>query len=249
MIDFLKNLNLWQAAGWFLLENSLIVVGVVQIGNEFRRQFAHRNLDALSDNATWQEWLLVLGSVMVNTGVTTGGYWLWLQGWIRFDERVSYRIVTDFLVLIVVMDMLMFFLHLLVHRTFIYKLTHHFHHRFTQPEPIDLFILDPFETIAFGGLWLLVLVVFQANLLAVVGYLVANTLFGMLGHVGVEPFPAGWVRHPLLKFITTSTFHYQHHNNERCNFGFYTTCWDTLFNTLDPEYTSRFEQTAQKTTR
>jgi sterol desaturase/sphingolipid hydroxylase (fatty acid hydroxylase superfamily) len=242
MIDFLKNMPVWQTMLIFWIENCLIVVGVIQLGNLLRKFYAHRNLDELLNNATPKEWMFVLASVTVNTGVTFGGYWLWKNGFIKFDESLSWRIIADFILMILIMDLLMFVLHLFVHRTFFYKITHYFHHQFTQPEPIDLFILDPLETIAFGGLWLIVLMIMPFNLIAVIVYLTANVTFGMLGHIAVEPFPAFWVKHPVLRFITTSTFHYQHHNNKDFNYGFYTTIWDELFQTLDPEYASRFEK-------
>lgn len=35
------------------------------------------------------------------------------------------------------------------------------------------------------------------------------------------------------RIIPIGAYHLQHHRNVRCNFAFYTTLWDRLFNTLD----------------
>jgi sterol desaturase/sphingolipid hydroxylase (fatty acid hydroxylase superfamily) len=71
-------------------------------------------------------------------------------------------------------------------------------------------------------------------------YLTVNTLFGVLGHVGVEPLPDAWARWPVLRRIGTSTFHARHHQQPGTNYGFYTALWDRIFGTLDPDYAKGF---------
>lgn len=109
---------------------------------------------------------------------------------------------------------------------------HLLHHEAIDPKPIDLFVLHPVETICFGGLWLALLIVHPFNLYAMILYLIVNVLFGMLGHLGIEPLPEKLRKAPVLKYIGTSTFHHQHHRDVEHNFGFYTSVWDRLFGTL-----------------
>jgi sterol desaturase/sphingolipid hydroxylase (fatty acid hydroxylase superfamily) len=73
-------------------------------------------------------------------------------------------------------------------------------------------------------------------------------VFGMLGHLSIEPFPRYWLRIPGLKLICTSTFHYIHHQNGNYNFGFYTTIWDRIGNTLAPDYKEQFLKNKEKQT-
>jgi sterol desaturase/sphingolipid hydroxylase (fatty acid hydroxylase superfamily) len=68
---------------------------------------------------------------------------------------------------------------------------------------------------------------------------------GMVGHLGVEPFPGSWARRRVLRHIGTSTFHAGHHHYGRGNFGFYTLIWDRLFGTLHPGYAERFGRPAR----
>jgi sterol desaturase/sphingolipid hydroxylase (fatty acid hydroxylase superfamily) len=75
-----------------------------------------------------------------------------------------------------------------------------------------------------------------------VGYLALNVLWGTLGHSGVEPFPQSFRFIPGINLLGTSTFHAEHHEHPRFNFGFYTLIWDKLFGTLDPEYDARFQR-------
>ena len=98
------------------------------------------------------------------------------------------------------------------------------------------------ETLGFGGLWLIVLAVYPATWLGMSIYLALNVAYGVIGHLGVEPVPAAALRIPLLKGLTTSTFHAQHHLDRQRNFGFYTLIWDRLFGTLSPDYARDFGQ-------
>ena len=84
----------------------------------------------------------------------------------------------------------------------------------------------------------------MTSLFGLFGYLTLNVIFGTLGHSGVEPLPAAWKSIPFLNLIGTSTFHAEHHEHPRYNFGFYTLIWDKLFGTLDPAYEARFSKSA-----
>lgn len=74
--------------------------------------------------------------------------------------------------------------------------------------------------------------VYTSTWTGIVAYLALNLLFGTLGHLGVEPFPAAWARWPLLRNIGSSTFHATHHGDRNVNFGFYTDLWNRLFRTM-----------------
>ena len=56
-------------------------------------------------------------------------------------------------------------------------------------------------------------------------YLTLNAACGVLGHVGVSPYPASWRRIPLLGLVATSRFHESRHRDRTSNLGFYTVVW------------------------
>ncbi|MBB6498050.1 sterol desaturase family protein [Pedobacter cryoconitis] len=219
-------LSLWLI---FLAENVIITVLVLLIGRQLQQKFSVDTL--INYSYTRREWQLCGLTNILNTLITYAGFWLWKSGFIKIETDVSLAIFLDFLFLFFGMDILMFVFHYMIHQTFLYQSVHRLHHLAVHPKPIDLFILHPLETLSFGGLWLFMLWLYPFNICAVVIYLMINIIFGLTGHLGIEPLPANIRNLPFIKYLGTSTFHHNHHQQERYNFGFYTSLWDRLFGT------------------
>lgn len=230
MDSFLHTLLTWPSWllwAFFLLENGGIVLVVLAWGNILQGS-PRRQMFAYSG----KQWRMCFLTTLLNTAVTFAGYWLWQQGYIRINTTVSWRIVTDAVALFLAMDLLMYGFHYIIHQTFLYRLLHRLHHEAIDPVPIDLFILHPLETLSFGALWLLLLLPFNTNFYGMLLYLGINVVFGMTGHLGMEPFPEKVRQWPVLKYLGTSSFHHAHHRHEQYNFGFYTSIWDRIFRTF-----------------
>ena len=233
LLNYFRELSWPAAVPLFLLENVVVLLLALGLGHALRARYGRRRaLGPAQAPISRAQMGLAAITVLLNTGVTCAGFWLWRQGLIVISEGFSVRVLVDFAVLLLGMDLLMYGFHYLIHHTPLHGWVHALHHRYAEPQPIDLFVLHPFETLGFGALWLLLLAVYPATLGGIVAYLVANVVFGVLGHCGVEPFPAAWARHPLLKYVGSSGFHYEHHQNDQRNFGFYTSLWDRLFGTF-----------------
>jgi sterol desaturase/sphingolipid hydroxylase (fatty acid hydroxylase superfamily) len=67
-------------------------------------------------------------------------------------------------------------------------------------------------------------------------------LNNVLGHLGYEVYPKGWVKFPLLKFKTASTHHNMHHQLFNGNYALYFTWWDKWMGTEFKDYETRHEQ-------
>lgn len=201
----------------FLGENLLITASVLLFGK--LRSYTSR------------EWMICAVTNIINTIVTYAGFQLWKHGIIVIDTTVSWMMLLDFLILFFAMDLLMFIFHFIIHKTFLFKAVHQLHHQSVDPTPIDLFVLHPVEAIGFGALWLMLLTCYPFNFYAVMIYLTVNVLFGLAGHLGMEPLPEKVRSLPLLRYLGTSTFHYNHHQDIHHNFGFYTSIWDRLCGT------------------
>lgn len=204
----------------FFVENVMITCGVLLTGLYFYK-----------GGYTAREWGICCITNVLNTVVTYVGFWLFSKGWIVISLEMSWQILMDFIWLFVAMDLLMYIFHIIIHKTFLYKAVHQLHHQSIDPKPIDLFVLHPVETIGFGSLWLLLLMVYGFNIYAIIIYLVVNVIFGLAGHLGIEPLPEKLRQWPVIKYLGTSTFHHDHHQDIQHNFGFYTSIWDRLFNT------------------
>jgi sterol desaturase/sphingolipid hydroxylase (fatty acid hydroxylase superfamily) len=214
----------------FLAENVLLTGLVLIMGRYIQRLLSPQLVTPFAD--THKEWLICAGTNVLNTGVTYAGYWLWKHSLITISYEVSWTIAFHFLLLFLAMDLLMFLFHYLIHKTVLYKAIHGLHHQAIHPKPMDLFILHPIETVSFGALWLLLLVISPFNIYAIILYLTVNLAFGLVGHLGIEPLPAAIRRLPVLRYLGTSTFHHDHHEHVEYNFGFYTSLWDRLFGTF-----------------
>lgn len=229
MLDFLLHLSTPVLWGFFLAENLAITVLVLVAGRIIQRYAAP---GVASYQYTRREWLWCMVTNVLNTVITYIGFWCWRKGLITISAGISWRILVDFCLLFLAMDLLMYAFHFIVHKTFLYKAIHQLHHMATDPKPIDLFILHPVETLSFGALWVLLLLLYPFNIYAIVIYLVVNVVFGMMGHLGIEPLPPATLqRHPWLRYLGTSGFHHDHHRDVNANFGFYTSLWDRFFGT------------------
>lgn len=225
---------------FFLLANIFIFTASVALcwclGILFRTKRIFDRWEALRP----VELAAALGAVVLNSAVSMLGWWLWKIGWITLKPAVLLEGIADCFLMVIAMDFGMYLFHRAAHHPWIFPVFHRFHHRHEATNPISLFVLHPVEVIGFGLLMTAFLVVFPITLGGLLGFLTLNVLFGTLGHSGVEPFPAFFRSVPVLKLLGTSTFHAEHHEHPRYNFGFYTLLWDKLFSTLDPEYDTRF---------
>ena len=240
LIQILRATPVWILALAFLAENLLIFGGTLIVGAAIARLYPDRAVAAVAEPISREEILLASTTVTLNSLVTLAGLFLWRWDYIRLRSELSITVAFDFLFLVLAMDAAMYISHRVAHIPWIFQIVHRTHHRYENPRPLTLFVLNPLECLSFGVLWLALLCVYQATWLGMAAYLAFNVLFGLIGHVGVEPFPHRWSTHPILKYISTSSFHAGHHGDENHNFGFYTLIWDRIFGTLAPRYEKDF---------
>jgi lathosterol oxidase len=166
---------------------------------------------------------LFLNSVVMLTGV-----YLWKSGWIKLNEsKTILTILVEIAAITLVMDLLMYIFHYMVHHPFIYKILHRKHHEHTSTNFLSLFVLHPFETLGFGWMMIFVFMLYDFSVFSITIYLIINLIWGTIGHLNREFFPK-WTEE---LFLGTTKFHNQHHLNEKRNFGFYTSIWDRMFGT------------------
>jgi sterol desaturase/sphingolipid hydroxylase (fatty acid hydroxylase superfamily) len=225
---FLLDLSPAERWAFFLAENLGITLCVLVFGRLLQKQFSKSHVPY---SYSARERIICLITNILNTVVTYAGFWLWQTGHIAIGMQFSLWAVSDFIILFLAMDFLMYVFHFIIHRTFLYRAMHQLHHQSVDPKPIDLFVLHPVETISFGALWLILLMLYAFNVYAILAYLAVNVVFGLIGHLGLEPLPEKLRIGTPLKFLGTSTFHHNHHQDVSHNFGFYTTLWDRMFGT------------------
>lgn len=231
-----RELPVWAAGLLVLLENSLILAVGLLLGTLILKlPSAVRIMPDPGRTSGLQRWL-ALSTVLLNSAVTLAGWKLWTMGVIRVSFEWSWTIVPQLLGLFLIMDLTSYTGHAIAHLRPLFPLAHRLHHRFVDARPLTLFALHPLEVIGFGAIWIAVLSAFSFSFWAVTAYSAVNLIFGVFGHLGVEPIPASIRRSPIFFVVATPTMHAMHHANPARNLGFYTTIWDRLFGTLDPAY-------------
>jgi sterol desaturase/sphingolipid hydroxylase (fatty acid hydroxylase superfamily) len=236
IISFLQEAPWWQAVLLLLAENLALLVLALAAGQLLVVAFARRRVAPPAPPLEREEVAATVSCVVLNTMVTLAGLGLWRMGIIRFRTDVGVWAWLDALALLMIMDLAMYVLHRLGHHPWLFPLLHRMHHTYDRPRPLTLFVLNPAENLSYGVLWLAVVSVYPASWLGMSVYLVLNLAFGTVGHLGVEPLPDAWARLPVLRYLGTSSFHAQHHQDLGHNFGFYTLIWDRLFGTIRPDY-------------
>jgi len=239
-LDAFRALPLASVILLALAGNWLAFLLTLAIGHGLTRRYRRKPTTPPPEPITAKELWLATSCVLVNALVTIAGILLWQRGVIQVRRDLDWRVALDVLVLIVAMDFLMYVFHRIAHLRWVFPLVHATHHQYNNPRPLTLFVLNPFETLAFGVLWLLVITVYASSWPGVALYLTFNLAFGLIGHLGVEPLPASWIAVPVVREVSTSTFHAEHHLDAGHNFGFYTLLWDRLFGTLSPAYRRDF---------
>lgn len=167
-------------------------------------------------------------TIICNCLVMLIGVFLWKNAWIEVGSSLSpVLVLSEVFALILLMDFFMYLFHYAAHLPWAYKLLHRKHHEHVNTNFLSLFVLHPAETIGFGLMILALLVFYNFSVVSITFYLMINLVWGTIGHLNKEFFPARFDR----LFVGTTRFHNQHHRDETKNFGFYTSIWDRLFGT------------------
>lgn len=147
----------WEA-GFMLAHNVGLFVVAIGAGElAVRRSWWPRVCDP-APAVTRLEVVLAAVNVWITSVVALGGWLMWEAGWMRLRPAGAVGVLLDVALLLAVLDFSMGWLHRLAHHPPLYRWVHHLHHRFDHPRPLTVFVLHRLENLAFGALWLAVIV-------------------------------------------------------------------------------------------
>ncbi len=213
-----------------------------------RRNYVHRKIQQKlpSWKAIQHEIGHSLVSAVVFSLVVLGIYGLKLLGWSKiYLDAAAYGwwyLLLSFVVLVVVHDAYFYWMHRAMHHPKLFRVFHLVHHRSNNPTPWASLAFHPLEAFAEIAILPFLVVVMPLHPLAIAAFALWSLTWNVIGHLGYELFPAGWVDHPILKWLNTSTHHNMHHKFSKGNYGLYFNWWDHWMGTNHPEYKERFRR-------
>lgn len=219
-LSFPAFLALLSAANVLMYVGSWAAVSILQ------RVFRSRMLNAAEAKPTRREYVLSFVIVLINIAVGVPGWFFWKAHAIDLRDSGPAFVALDLLLLLIYFDFAMYALHRLMHQGPLYRFIHSKHHDHVDVNGISLYVMNPAESLGFGALLIVFLMLHPTNLYALLGFLTLNWAYGTMGHSGIP------IRSALLRWLVGDTeFHHRHHARLRGNFGFYTPLWDRLFGT------------------
>lgn len=187
---------------------------------------------------------LMTSFIFASLGVSI--YWLTQNGWTKIytdihEFSVAYFVASIF-ILLLAHDTYFYWMHRIVHHPKLFPIFHKVHHMSANPTPWTSFSFDATEAVLEMAIVPVVLMIVPIHFGAVLIFLLLSMGFNVLGHLGYEIMPRNWVRHPILKWLNTSTHHNMHHIRGNGNFGLYFNFWDTWMGTNHKNYVKKFDE-------
>lgn len=149
--------------------------------------------------------------------------------------------VVSIVAAIVIHDAYFYWTHRAMHHPALYRRFHKVHHMSTKPSPWAAYSFAPLEAVVEAGIVPFLLLFLPMHDVAIFLFLLFMIGMNVLGHLGIELYPAGWVHRPLLRYANTTTMHDMHHKYFQSNYGLYFNWWDRAFGTMHVEYEDRFD--------
>lgn len=165
--------------------------------------------------------LSIFVAIFINVVVAIPGYYLYLNEFINFTQT---NFIRDFIIIFLLIDLLMYLLHNLSHLVNPFKWMHKEHHTHHKFNAISLYVMHPFEAIAFGLLLTVIPFLVSLNIYSFLFFLFINWLLGAISHLNTNT-----KKNP--KVFGNNVFHLHHHKYLQYNYGFYTVIWDKMFGT------------------
>lgn len=139
--------------------------------------------------------------------------------------------------------------HHAMHHKKLFRTMHLVHHKSVNPSPCVSYAYHPLEVVVEAGIFAVFQFTIPVHPLHLFLFFFFMIVYNVYGHLGYERYPAGFNKHWLGKWITTSVKHNQHDQYFKGNYGLYFTTWARLLGTLRNDCDQRFEEVTRKQKR
>ena len=160
----------------------------------------------------------------------------------NFNDHSVLYFVFSIIVFIVLHDTYFYWTHRAMHWKKIYRYVHLVHHKSTDPTPWAAFAFHPLEAVVEIGILPIMVFLMPLHHYAILTWVLYQSAMNLLGHLGFELYPSGFVSGTVSKWNNTSTHHNMHHRFVNCNYGLYFNFWDRILGTNHVRYEEEFEK-------
>ncbi|MCW6035042.1 sterol desaturase family protein [Spirulina subsalsa FACHB-351] len=150
--------------------------------------------------------------------------------------------VLSFIVLLILHDTYVYWVHRLMHHPKLYRYLHQKHHISVDASPFSGYSLNQSEAIIHALFFGVVSHIFPIHCLVIVLIMGFSILANVIGHLGYEAMPKNWLKFGGLLFNTTTHHDIHHLYGGRYNYGVYFRFWDWIMDTESPNYQQTFDQ-------
>jgi len=155
-------------------------------------------------------------------------------------------LIFSFVALMFIHDTYFYWVHRLMHHRKLFRLMHRVHHQSFNPTPWASLSFHPLEAIAEVAILPIAAFFLPIHPITLALFATWSLVWNIVGHLGYEVFPKGFVYHPFFRWFNTSTHHNMHHEISNCNYGLYFNIWDTWMGTNHEDYRKRFDEIVNK---
>jgi sterol desaturase/sphingolipid hydroxylase (fatty acid hydroxylase superfamily) len=159
-------------------------------------------------------------------------------GWAYFALTV--------VVLLVLQDAYFYWTHRAMHHPLLFRHVHRVHHQSHDPSPFAAYAFAPAEAFVHAAIVPLVALWLPLHPAAIGTFLAVMIVRNVIGHLGIELLPRGFIRSRWTRWSTTTTHHTLHHRRVGTNFGLYLTWWDRWMGTTDSGYAATFDEVTSR---
>ena len=215
---------------------------------KFNKKLGARRIQAARPDRKWVRreilWSLLSSVIFALSG--TAGLYAWERGWtLVYLEIPTYGwfyFFASILLLAFLHDTYFYWTHRLMHLPGFFKWFHQIHHDSKNPTPWAAFSFHPLEACVEAIILPVFVFILPLHPAALLVFLTAMTVFGIINHLGYELYPLNFSRHWLWRWVISATHHDQHHRLYKNNLGLYFTWWDHWMGTEHQGYPDAFDK-------
>ncbi len=198
----------------------------------------------------WLEFRYSLGTVLIFAIIGTGVHFANKAGYFHIYKDVNeygwFYFLLSLVIMIIFHDAYFYWTHRWMHLPKIYKHVHRVHHMSTNPSPWAAYSFHPLEAVIQAMVLPIILALMPVHGLILFIFLTYMILRNVLGHLGFELFPKGFIKNKWINWHTSTTHHNMHHHYFNCNYGLYFLWWDKWMRTNDMRYEDEFREVTSR---